>query len=323
MLGGVRISRLPPRGIIQPVNRPGGDKRRRVLATGTIAATALVIVLPFTLAGLSPTALNVSGYAIALAAMAPNAITLIRWGYARHDEQDGEGTGAGKAGQAAGRPAADGMTARRPESAAPVTLVVGHTRQPPPAQAARHGGQVLSDGIAERPGAPRPGRLWLLLTGRPAQVTGAALAVVILVILASTNIPGPPVPGSTTRSVPYVQGLTQQAAASDLRKVGLGYHVGSVNSGAPHGQVVSQSPPGGTKVRTGTIVTLGVSNSQEVSVPDVYGMTVQQATAALHRAGFRVSVTGSAYSLGVVVSWSPGEEAPAGSTIFLTIGYIG
>jgi eukaryotic-like serine/threonine-protein kinase len=114
----------------------------------------------------------------------------------------------------------------------------------------------------------------------------------------------------------------QFASAASVAQQG-GYQLNQVpdtKSTQPQGTITGQSPAAGTPITSGEVVTVNVSSGPpQVSVPDVQGMTVDQATAALQQAGFQVQV---AQGFGNRVSaYSPTGQAPAGSTIMLIVGF--
>jgi beta-lactam-binding protein with PASTA domain len=145
----------------------------------------------------------------------------------------------------------------------------------------------------------------------------------------------PPPAGTTTTSapktvnVPRVVGLQQAAAQRRLHRAGLGSRVVYVSSSKPSGQVVFQSPPGGTSVRRGTRVRIGVSLGSSATttvVPNVVGQDQQTATSRLQAAGFTVQViptpTSDPSQAGTVIDEQPagGTRAPQGSTVTIYVG---
>jgi len=102
------------------------------------------------------------------------------------------------------------------------------------------------------------------------------------------------------------------------------------SSSLPAGTVSNQSPAPGTPITNPEVVTVYVSTGQggqtgqpngEVAVPDVLGMTQDQATAALQQAGFGVQVNQGAFGHRVT-SYSPTGQAPQGATITINIGAL-
>jgi eukaryotic-like serine/threonine-protein kinase len=94
---------------------------------------------------------------------------------------------------------------------------------------------------------------------------------------------------------------------------------------APKGEVLDQSPKGGTKADSGTAVTLVVSSGKEaVEVPDVEGMDAAEASNELGQAGFRVSIrreVSDTVNEGEVIRTDPagGANAPKGSSVTMYV----
>jgi stage V sporulation protein D (sporulation-specific penicillin-binding protein) len=99
-------------------------------------------------------------------------------------------------------------------------------------------------------------------------------------------------------SVPDLAGLTYAEAA--LRLDGLGLLMQGQGSGT---KVTSQTPASGVKVAPNTLVTVQLGGSKgSTGVPDVLGLTVQQADRALASRGYRMVPSGS----GVAAHQKPG-----------------
>jgi eukaryotic-like serine/threonine-protein kinase len=133
---------------------------------------------------------------------------------------------------------------------------------------------------------------------------------------------GPPLPNFVGQQIGDVQA---QAAA-----YGISINpVDDTTSPQPAGTVTSQQPAPGTPINSGEVVQVAVSTGQnggdgqtgEVPVPDVTGMTQDQATSALQQAGFGVQVNQGLFGH-KVTSYSPTGQAPQGSTITINIGYL-
>jgi eukaryotic-like serine/threonine-protein kinase len=93
------------------------------------------------------------------------------------------------------------------------------------------------------------------------------------------------------------------------------------NSTQPPNTIISQSPPPGSPITQGEVVSVKVSQGPpNVPVPDVQGMDARQAEKVLSHAGFQVNVVGSGISGNTVSSYSPTGEAPEGSTITIVLG---
>jgi len=128
--------------------------------------------------------------------------------------------------------------------------------------------------------------------------------------------------------VPAVVGMTEAGATAALQEAGLKVSVNYVyTSQYPAGTVVDQSPMGGAAVKEGTVVYITVSKGvrPKAVVPNVVGMTEEQARQALQAEGFscRVVYVPKNESLkGIVVSQFPGAgtELGPGSQVIITVG---
>ncbi len=93
------------------------------------------------------------------------------------------------------------------------------------------------------------------------------------------------------------------------------------NSAQPPGTITGQEPTPGSLYQQGETVVVDVSTGPpEVSVPDVIGMTVQQATQELQQAGFQVQANTFGLFGSRVFDYSPVGQAARGSTITLDVG---
>ncbi len=128
--------------------------------------------------------------------------------------------------------------------------------------------------------------------------------------------------------MPGVVGQSQGAAEAAI--VAAGLEVGSVtmqvSGNVPAGNVLSQNPPGGTPVSSGTAVDLVVSSgSSQVTVPGVVGQSQGAAEAAIVAAGLEVGTVTMQVSgnvpAGNVISQNPqgGTQAPANSRVNLVV----
>jgi serine/threonine-protein kinase len=135
---------------------------------------------------------------------------------------------------------------------------------------------------------------------------------------------------ATTVAVPSVVGRQLEAAQRTLRAAGFTALVDYVQSTQPADRVVRQAPSSGTRVRRGATVRLSVSQGPSAgqlrSVPDVVGLTEDEATAELRSAGFRVRVftesTPDPDEEGLVIRQTPGAGRRVPSTAVVTI-YVG
>ncbi|EID54262.1 Stk1 family PASTA domain-containing Ser/Thr kinase [Saccharomonospora xinjiangensis] len=118
--------------------------------------------------------------------------------------------------------------------------------------------------------------------------------------------------------VPNMTGKSYEEAKATLEGLGFVVLRNDVDNEAAAGTVIAQEPNGGS-VEAGSQVTLDVSNgSQEkIQIPDLKGMTQQEAVSALHEAGWEGTIseqtqtTSDKDMVGKVISTNPG----AGSSI--------
>ncbi|MGY1718226.1 Stk1 family PASTA domain-containing Ser/Thr kinase [Blastococcus sp. SYSU DS0552] len=127
-------------------------------------------------------------------------------------------------------------------------------------------------------------------------------------------------------TVPAFAGLDQVTAEQRITEAGLA--VGDVTTEAsatvPEGQVVSSTPPSGARVDAETPVNLVVSAGPDtILVPNVVGLTEDQARANLEQAGFtNISsrqVDSIEYDEGRVAAVSPAESSQANPDAVITL----
>jgi hypothetical protein len=112
--------------------------------------------------------------------------------------------------------------------------------------------------------------------------------------------------------VPNVVAFPRNEAESALRAVDLVPNV--TGSTEPTARVASQSPRAGRPVPSGSLVTLVLTSADITTVPQVVGMTREEASDAVTQAGLVPVFTGRGFE---VESQSPGggSSAPRGSTV--------
>ena len=126
---------------------------------------------------------------------------------------------------------------------------------------------------------------------------------------------GPPLPNFTGMSFDAAQQLAGQYNVN-LQQQPDG------NSQQPAGVITGQEPAAGATFQPGQTVVVRVSTGpQLVTVPDLTGMTAEQATRLLEDAGFQVKVNRFAFFNNKVFDYSPTGQAPRGSTITLDVGF--
>ncbi|WP_310961712.1 Stk1 family PASTA domain-containing Ser/Thr kinase [Nocardioides terrisoli] len=127
--------------------------------------------------------------------------------------------------------------------------------------------------------------------------------------------------GKPAVTIPDVIGDNKDAAASELRGLGLRVHLKQVKSDEVAGNVVKVDPNVGEKVAAGTKVTVSFASGQQ-TVPDVVGLDKDQAKQLIRERGFKVSVlpdNNSTEPKGTVTRQSPGKDTPADQGTTVTI----
>lgn len=125
----------------------------------------------------------------------------------------------------------------------------------------------------------------------------------------------PPVP------VPDLRGQTADEARSRLDDAGLAYEErGGYSKTVPEGQVVRQHPSAGEEATRGTTVTVVVSKGPPlVQVPNVRGKPLDEASALLEDAGFKLKTRRIPGGSGTVLAQSQHDKVPYGSTVVLWV----
>lgn len=138
---------------------------------------------------------------------------------------------------------------------------------------------VPSNAYAFSP-APRKGPMIVVIT----MVVLLLLAVggILLAFAFKDDKPTGPV------ALPDVVGMQRDDARKELSELGFEVKVEiSVNEGVPAGEVYAQDPVAGTKLRPGNTVTISVSAGiGESKVPDLAGLSINDATLKLEEEGF-------------------------------------
>lgn len=132
---------------------------------------------------------------------------------------------------------------------------------------------------------------------------------------------------TTDTKVPNVVGQPYDAAAAQLQKLGFKAQKGEerFTAGAASGQVLGQNPLPDAVMPSGTKVVLDLSQGQRsTTVPQIVGMTRQQAELALQNAGLEsgdVTNRESPSPRGQVLSSSPagGQKTPLPSEVSFVV----
>ena len=129
--------------------------------------------------------------------------------------------------------------------------------------------------------------------------------------------------GKPKVDVPTLKGLKSADAIKALRAAHLVPDVHEITSGAVADTVTASDPTVGKKVAEGSKVRINVSKGPTpVTVPNVVGESISQATSNLNNAGFKINPTYVKSDLpqNQVVGQSPGPgQAPPHSTIDVTV----
>ncbi|MQA14824.1 MAG: Stk1 family PASTA domain-containing Ser/Thr kinase [Pseudonocardiaceae bacterium] len=155
-----------------------------------------------------------------------------------------------------------------------------------------------------------------------------AAAIIAFLLFVFTDLFGS---GQPQVAVPNVTGQPVQVAKQELNASGLQTRQVSVPSTPEQrGRVIETQPPAGAEVDEGSTVTLRVgAGPAQVEVPNLVGLTPDEARGALSEVGLRLSpgppaeqVVQDENQLGQVISSSPpaGEQVSDGSTVRITIG---
>lgn len=138
--------------------------------------------------------------------------------------------------------------------------------------------------------------------------------------------------GEQKVKIPNIAGMSVDVAKETLADIGL--NVGDVqqqySDSVPSGEIIGTNPTAGTELTPGTNVNIIVSQGPEVkmvSIPNVTGLSVSDATAKLQAAGLKINaVKGnaapSADKNGVVYEQNPGSYTVSQGTT-ITITYYG
>jgi eukaryotic-like serine/threonine-protein kinase len=120
--------------------------------------------------------------------------------------------------------------------------------------------------------------------------------------------------------VPNFVGQNLAAAQQWASEHGASLQQQQQNSQQAEGTIISQQPAANSVYTQGETMVVTVSEGPaEVSVPNVIGMSVDQATQTLKAAGFQVQVQSFGLSGHRVWDYSPAGQAPQGSTILLDV----
>lgn len=125
-------------------------------------------------------------------------------------------------------------------------------------------------------------------------------------------------------TVPNVVGKVRDDAKAQITNAKLGFdYTTAYNDSVPEGVVISQSIAGGTKVKSGTtvsvVVSLGAKPASDVKVPDVMTYSWKDAEAALTSAGLKARYTGNPNGSVVAQDVAAGTMVAPGTLVTVTL----
>jgi serine/threonine-protein kinase len=170
---------------------------------------------------------------------------------------------------------------------------------------------------------PTPGEPW-----EPVDERGSRwwIWLLVLLLIVAAAVGAYFLLGGKRVEVPDVTGKTSREAADTLHNRGLEVaFVNEVSEKVPRGEVISQDPSAGDRVKEGSTVTARVSAGRgTAAIPPVEGLSEGEAKNAISQAGFNPKVThefSDTVAKGQVISQSPapGTELTKGRTVNLTV----
>jgi beta-lactam-binding protein with PASTA domain len=133
--------------------------------------------------------------------------------------------------------------------------------------------------------------------------------------------------GPRAVKVPVLVGKQRSVAVQEIRSDGLVPSVSERTDAAPSGEVLEQSPSAGTRVDSGSTVSIVVSGGpKQVSIPNVIGKTRSSAVSTLRNKGFDVSVNFETTDVEAQDDRvtdqfpTPGTKADEGSAVTIFVG---
>jgi serine/threonine-protein kinase len=120
--------------------------------------------------------------------------------------------------------------------------------------------------------------------------------------------------------VPDVTGQPVDQATTTLKQNGFAVQTTSVDNTAPVNTVVAQSPAKNTKADKGATVTLSVSKGNHLTMPDLSGLTVNEAQAKLQGLGWNGTLMGQQTAVNDVRQDKriQSQDVTAGSTVSIS-----
>ena len=185
--------------------------------------------------------------------------------------------------------------------------------------------QVIPTAPLEQPRSKRSFAPWLtpLIPRIKPWLPGATLALLGMLLLISSFYR--PINRDFV-VVPPLQGQEISESVMALRQLGLRASPSPVPTTGNVGQVLSSEPPAGAQLRPGRTVRLRYAlppgQLAPTNVPDLSGLTVEEAQTQLGAAGLELGDLSRIYSprpSGTVIAQSQQDEAPTGSAVHLLV----
>ncbi|SDH56904.1 serine/threonine protein kinase [Lentzea fradiae] len=132
-------------------------------------------------------------------------------------------------------------------------------------------------------------------------------------------------------AVPNVVGADVEDARQTLTGSGFKVNIEQVDSAKPEGEVISQTPTGNARAAKDTTVTVRVSKGNQLDMPDLTGLTQNQAESRLKQLGWNGNLNVEEQQVTNpqqdkrVLTQNPakGQSFTKGSTVTITIGKFG
>jgi len=143
-----------------------------------------------------------------------------------------------------------------------------------------------------------------------------AIALLIVLLIIGTSWYGISGPGNKI-AIPSLAGMSQTQAASTVAELGL--KIGQIqevfSEDVPKGKVITSNPPGGGRVEVAGEVLLIVSKGKDrIKVPELIGLTVEDATAALKSKNLKIGRVSEKYNYtleaGLIIDGNPPSGSP-------------
>lgn len=165
-------------------------------------------------------------------------------------------------------------------------------------------------------------------------VAGVVIALLVLFLVANAagffSGPGLATEQEETVKVPDVRGMTYDEAKAELKKYDLGIKQASEEEASNEyakGEIKSQDPGAGEKVKKNSTVTVVISSGEEaekVAVPDVVGKSESEAEKLIRDAGLKVThdtANSDTVADGDVISSNPvaGTEVDEGTSVTIVV----